>query len=298
MHDDKDLKILNSHFKAVRREPYTEAYVRSTVDVYLRRFIGEKTKISKRNKQRIIQALLKDIRAHYGKWVNLLHFDLKNLGFTFKCEFNSNIDYVYKTNKGTLYASYRPGVDGFYFTTHALERLEERMSGPTFKSMQDYIQENLACAGPPTALDIALGLIAGVTQLGVDNKKENILYAACFAQVEDSIVKGTLVLEKVDDLFIVKSYLSGYMIKSLDASWRDLEEFGTDFCKTAGSMRKLLLGMRDYHHFLMAEFSDVDFTKPEEVVTMSKEQKQQLREKAISIIDGYAEKNYLGDLET
>lgn len=215
------LVLLNKYFKTAVVEKYPDAMIQIFMDRAWDAVCGpdyKKGKVSERDRARIKDRALKELRASYGKWISIVNFDKK-----FK--FYTNFNLVYKTDLGRLYAN--PPNSGFghlFFTSHSLEQFDERVPIDKLKDYQLVYRKHFGT--DPTAADIILFFVMFSFQFGVRSRFVflNVNY-------------GILVMEKLsDECFIIKTFLSPDMVDD-NVKWYALKD---EYCSVHTKLKDVL----------------------------------------------------------
>ena len=189
---DEAIADLNKYFKTVAVEKYPQAILNFSLEkAFLKEFKDSKhpRKMSDNSRKRVVNSVLKDLRSHYGEWVNLYNFDRKFRAYT-------NFEMIYKTEFGRLYGNC-PGtfLDHLFYTAHSFEKFKERYNEENFKYLRLAFQKILFTSPNPADYLRVLTLNA---------------YDFCeqsqFIYID--VNYGVLVVEKItESVFVAKTYL-------------------------------------------------------------------------------------------
>lgn len=220
-YDDRGLELLNKHFKAAHIEAHISAIVNLLFDEAADRVLGKdfnKEKISYKKRKKIHEVALNEFRKRYGSLVNIKFRNIK------KWIWESNFEYVYKTEWGRLYSCSR--FYKLFFTSHCLDRWDERVDTNKYKYFSKAFYKKFHTH--PTSLDILNFLISLCFQYGM--KKESSQFRFL------NINQGCLLIEIIGDIYIVKTFLSHDMIEK-DVKWYNIDEVieSLEEIKSAGS---------------------------------------------------------------
>jgi len=201
------LSLLNSHFKTVTYEEHPDAMMNVIFTDARTKVLGknfQKKRISQRKAKKIKEEVSNRLKRKYGKWVSLSHFKIKDVD---TIAFQTNLDKVFKVpGYGALYgAYYRTACGNIFFSSHSLERFEERTEQNVYEIVSDLFREGHK--SEPTSVDILCGLIFMSTF--VHGRINKYLHLA--------LPTGILVLEDLGDIFVAKTFLSPEMIK--ECTW-------------------------------------------------------------------------------
>lgn len=190
------LESLNKHFKTFAAEKYPTAVLEFYFTEGIKKFVGEKPfrSIGKRKRKKVVEYVLKKLRAHYGKYINILSFDKKG-------RYVTNFDYVFKTEYGRLYG-YDPytNMSLTFLTTHSLERFEERVPEDNYRDFITIFKQYFGVE--PTAADVLKYLMLVAVEMGITKD--------CFYV---NFVHGVAVIEPLPNgIFIVKTVLTPEMV--------------------------------------------------------------------------------------
>ena len=197
------LDLLNNHFETVTYEKYPDAMMNLIFSESRIHVLGKnyrKEKISQRKKKKIYTEIIKRMRAKYGKYVNITYFKMK--GVT-QIEFATNLDKVFVVpGHGTLYgAQYHSPCGNIFFTSHSLERFEERVDDDHYAWLKRAITDK--DNAEPTTVDIISGMILA----------SDMVYGRYQDFCHLYLPIGILVMEDFGDVFIAKTFLSPDMVK-------------------------------------------------------------------------------------
>ena len=123
---EEALSALNSHFKTATLEKHYKAILSFSEGEATRKVLKHiHGRISKRAENRIRDSVIKQLRDHYGCWINI--YDWGREGYF------TNFDCTYKTQYGRLYG-HKPRTifDHVFYTTHCFEQFAARTEGYPF----------------------------------------------------------------------------------------------------------------------------------------------------------------------
>ncbi len=225
------LSLLNSHFKTVNYEKHTDAMMNVIFTDARLKVLGknfQKQRISRRKATKIKEEISNRLKRKYGKWVSLSAFKIKNVD---TIAFQTNLDKVFKVpGYGALYgAYYKTACGNIFFTSHSLERFEERTEKNVHKALTSIFthKNNLEV----TSIDILCGLIFTCA----------FVYGRIDKYIHLALPTGILVLEDLGDVFVAKTFLSSDMIKEISWYRVDVEDI-KDFCYNANSFADVVNG--------------------------------------------------------
>jgi len=200
------LSLLNNHFKTITYEKHIDAMINIIFTEVKDKVLGkkfDKKRISRKKGIKIRKGVSDKLKHKYGKWVSLSRFKIKDRS---TIAFQTNLDKVFRVpGYGTLYgAYYRSACGNIFFTSHALERFEQRTDADTSKALASLFKDQLDTEA--TSVDLLCGLI--FTCAFVYGKIGKFIHLA--------LPTGVLVLEDLGDVFIAKTFLGPDMIKIID----------------------------------------------------------------------------------
>lgn len=209
---DGMFEILKAYFDSNIKE--VEKYAAANISILISQAFndvcGNKNfkRPSKKQTKKIKEIILKRIRFRYGKYFDITEFTYRNRRDSFR--FNTNLHYSYRHTKGVLYGH---APDTFlrplFYTTHALERFEERVDPELYKDIT-YAYKRVwgSTPTPATILDI---LIRSSINWGQD---KNCMYM--------NVIFGSLVIEQYKHVLVCKTYLTPEMHHE-NVDWRQIE---------------------------------------------------------------------------
>ena len=204
---DPIIETLSKFVKIKPKEKYPESVGKHMVFSSIDEILGKnfsKERISERKVKKIYDLILEKMRARYGSWVNLLDFKIK--GDIRKISFSTNFEKIYNTEMGNLFgtANSSPIWQKVLFTSHSLERFEERAKNYSFTGIKKSFGR--VCRAQPTSADILLTLIFyGDYDYAPLAPTEYYL----------SVKIGACVMETFDDVTVVKTFVSPKMVKNV-----------------------------------------------------------------------------------
>jgi hypothetical protein len=204
--------ILKAHFDSDIKE--VERYTAANLSVLISQAYNEVCgkdffkRPSKKQTRRIRETILKRIRLRYGKYFDLTDFIYRNRRDSFR--FNTNLSYSYRHKKGILYGH---APDTFlrplFYTTHSLERFEERVDPKLYGSLTWVYKKLWGCDPTPASiLDI---LIKSSFSWGNDKICQYL-----------NVIFGSLVIERYKNVLVCKTFLTPNMLRE-DVNWRKLD---------------------------------------------------------------------------
>lgn len=225
------LGLLNNHFATVTYEKHPDAMMNIIFSSAREKILGKnfrKERISQRKANKIEKEIKTRLRNKYGKWVNMSFFKIKDIS---KMQFITNLDKVFTVpDHGTLYGSvYHSTCGNIFFTSHSLERFEERVDKKKYNWFQMWAKHSQK--SEPTSVDILCGMI----------QSSGFVYGRYGDFCHLNLTLGILVLEDLGDIFIAKTFLSPEMIKPV--KWyRANFENGVDYDKINSFVDVMNLG--------------------------------------------------------
>jgi hypothetical protein len=155
--------------------------------------MGEKIVIKKQVK--IHDMVLKQMHTRYGPLVNIKIISTKKWGWA------TNLKKVYKTENGRLFGTYI--YDDFFFTSHCVDRWEERINPERFKYFCQFFK--LRYHTKATSLDTLIFTTQTPHQIGLKRDQPSFRYL--------NMNQGSLVIEILEGICIAKTFLSIEMAK-------------------------------------------------------------------------------------
>ena len=205
MDSETTLKLLNANFKTLSIEKYPEANLDFLVTEVTKKVLGKnfnKSKIGIKKQYKIHDIVLKQMRNRYGHLINIKIMSTK------KWRWVCNLNRVYKTELGRLFGTYI--YDDFFFTSHSLDRWEERINHERFKYFTQFFK--IRYHTDPTNLDILIFNIQLTHQIGIKINEKQYRYL--------SMNQGCLIVEILGGICIAKTFLSIDMVKDdKDITW-------------------------------------------------------------------------------
>ena len=165
--EDHYLEVLNKYFKVTPLERYPDAMIKLYLKDVSDSVLGisfNKKKIGRKKVKKIYDNVLKKMRVHYGKYVNLTNFQLKN---DRSVRFSTNFHLIFKVKNENQNLGFLYGLDvnclgkNLLFTSHSLERIEERLPKEIIEAHKKRIKSSFNCEG--TILDIASGILMALS---------------------------------------------------------------------------------------------------------------------------------------
>lgn len=213
------LDLLNYHFKAVTAEKHPDAMMNLIFQRSFEEVLGvsfSKKRISKRKEKAIKNLILQKLRNKYGRWINLTNFKIKNIN---QCLFATNFNRVYNVEgQGKLYGNPSDSISGgVFYTTHCLERFEERVPPHLYEPITDRLKTSFK--SEPTSADIMFGLVMS------SNREHGVWEGFKYLNIN----VGALVLEDLGDVFIAKTFLTPDMLDPGLKWYQALTEKGDNF---------------------------------------------------------------------
>lgn len=190
------LEDLNKHFSASSLEKYDDATVSWLFKEGAKKYCGN-GRISERQKNRIQKYMIKWLRSHYGRYMNVMRR---------KDRYFFNFSQAFKTKMGRLYNIRYPA--NILITSHALDRFEERVNIDEYKSdwrsafKKRYHTE-------PTILDFADYLMSFVEEYAVPFSESSIYF---------NVGLGIFVADWYNTFGLIKTFLLPGM-KIPEAQW-------------------------------------------------------------------------------
>lgn len=225
------LSLLNNYFKTITYEKHTDAMMNIIFTNARTKVLGknfDKKRISRKKAKKIREEVSRVLRGKYGKWVSLSRFKIKSREVML---FATNLDKVFTVpGYGKLYGAYYKSVCGnIFFTSHSLQRFEERTDKESSASMSEMFKAQSDLDA--TSVDILCGLI--------------FMSAFIHGRVGDyihlALPTGILVLEDLGDVFIGKTFLAPGMIKEVEW-YRPIIDITTEYCHNAKSFATVVNG--------------------------------------------------------
>jgi hypothetical protein len=157
-----------------------------------------KKRVSERKEHEIRDLFIQKLQSRYGKWINVKMFRIRGQG---SMSYNSNFCLVFKTQNGKLYQAASRGIcRDIYFTSHCLERFEERIDPNLIAPYTEWLAGKIK--SKPTTYDILTGLIFVERDFEYAKLNENWYL---------NLKVGVLVMENFDHIFVAKTFLSPQM---------------------------------------------------------------------------------------
>jgi len=198
------LELLNKYIRAVQIEAHTPAMINFMVRESGDKILGKdyvKQRISVKSQKKIHALVLKDMRRRYGHLINI---KIKNVK---KWLWESNFEYIYKTEFGRLYNN--AYLENFFYTTHCLDRWDERVDHDKYKEFSKFFYKKFHTY--PTSLDILNFLINLGFQYGIKDNDSSIRFI--------NVNQGCVVIDVWGgELFIAKTFLPHNMFDK-DIRW-------------------------------------------------------------------------------
>lgn len=197
----ESLEILNKHFSAKPYEKYSQAMLNHYAMEAYHEVLGKnhsKKRVSERKEREIRNCFIAKLQERYGKWVNVKNFRIKGRG---SISYNSNFSIVFTTPEGKLYRAASRGVSrDVFFTTHCLERSEERIDPSLIAPYTKWLEKKIR--SKPTTFDILSGLIF------VERDFEHAIVDKSWYL---NLKVGVLVMENHEHIFVAKTILAPHM---------------------------------------------------------------------------------------
>lgn len=208
------LEVLRTKYKVSPVEKYPDAMLKMFLDQALSKYVGNKNP-KKRMIDRVSKYIQDKVRTHYGRYASLTDFEIKHGNVSF----HTNFHLIFKVkddqyNLGYLYGSNLPGFcEGILFTEHSLERFEERSIPVILDSLRSKLRDGRGTE--PTTLEILSYIISMYPPIEY-GRFQDIYYL--------NILTGILVLEKIEDVYIAKTYLLPEMLNT-PVTWYHLLDY-------------------------------------------------------------------------
>lgn len=191
---DFELTTLRKYFKVVQKEKFASATFSFFYDQARKK--ERNGKLGQKAKNRIVQHIRTAFQKRYGVYADVWVNKKGLVGY--------NIGQIYKTDMGTLYSLYAGCLKYILVTTHAIERFEERFDN--YLPLIDILPKEIT---NPTALSMIIALLSRPKAYYIENGFYHLL---CIVEPIESITSssqcyGSFVLEKIDEVFIVKTFL-------------------------------------------------------------------------------------------
>jgi len=206
--DDATWQILKAHFKFIKPvEEHANISLSYIFEETLTEVYGKKNpeKYSKKKLEKIKVKIQEKLRKRYGKWITLSQLIWKRRKGNF--QFVTNFNCTYRTRKGVLYGHYKTGrLRQLFYTSHCLQRFEERVDEERYDNFKKIYKKVNGVY--PIANDIIDFLVCCSFQYGItkDYRYLNIYF-------------GTLVVEVLKDVYIVKTFLLPEMHDNRKVDW-------------------------------------------------------------------------------
>jgi hypothetical protein len=233
---DHIIETLSKFVKIRPKEKYPESVGKHIVFSSIDEVLGKdyaKQRISERKIKKIYDLILTRMKARYGSWVNILDFRIR--GPFNRITFSTNFEKIYNTEMGSLFgtANSSPIWRNVLFTTHCLERFEQRTLGRPLTHLKDNFKK--VCKAEPTSADLLLYLIfLSDFKYGPVKPEEYYL----------NVRAGACIMESFDDVTVVKTFVTPNMVKNVTWFQPDLtQEEETCPSKHFESLRQIL-----HHH--------------------------------------------------
>lgn len=202
-----DTAIFNMSYEKAMEKALNDLRIRYPKDKKVLKFILSKSfkkyaSLKSTIYKRAQKYMLEDLRGKYGPYINVLRRPNSNV-------FDSNISNTFKTELGRLYLSKKLFV---LFTTHSLERFEERALNHK-EIYSDFSNKFHKCYGAePCAFDYMSFLMNNADEYAV-TQTQNMLYI--------NVDVGIVACEIYEDFAtVVKTFLMPEMFKESDATWK------------------------------------------------------------------------------
>ena len=208
------LEVLRTKYKVSPVEKYPDAMLKMFLDQALSKYVGNKNP-KKRMIDRVSKYIQDKVRTHYGRYASLTDFEIKHGNVSF----HTNFHLIFKVkddqyNLGYLYGSNLNGpCEGILFTEHSLERFEERSIPVILDSLRSKLRDGRGTE--PTTLEILSYIISMYPPIEY-GRFQDIYYL--------NILTGILVLEKIEDVYIAKTYLLPEMLNT-PVTWYHLLDY-------------------------------------------------------------------------
>lgn len=217
------IDVLEKHFPIVPLEKYPDAMIKLYMDNAWNKICGpnfQKNRVSKRKEAKIYQHVLKELRQHYGKYANFTNFRIKDGSI----KFTTNFNLIFKVKGlGFLYGLPVKGLlTGILFTEHSLERFVERIPPNLYKILEDRGREGLKA--DPTPVDLMIFMLDAFFEYEY-GRRDEIYYL--------NAMLGYLVLDRYENIFVVKTFLGTDMIKDPTVQWFKPLKTDTEFTSIA-----------------------------------------------------------------
>ena len=218
---DKELQdLLKKNLNAIPVDRHPDAMLNELLDRAENEEFGNRkpVRMKQRQAKRIIDRVNEGLRRRYGKYANICNYRVRNgvLGFT------PNITHVYRSPGGQIFGNFSGRFSRVFFTSHSIERFEERTSPGVLDSMREFHRKGAGVE--PTALDLLrygfrFGVHHGVEFARDKVSKDSDLYV--------NLGHGSLVFNRFETIFVARTFLSAEMMKVK----MGLEWFASDFDK-------------------------------------------------------------------
>jgi hypothetical protein len=202
--EDQYIRALKTKYKVVPAEKYPDAIVKLHLDQAKLKFVGNK-KIKQRMVDRMSKYIQEKIKISYGKYATMSNLVVKDGGV----KFHTNFHLIFKVkdenhNLGYLYGSDMTGIcDGILFTEHSLQRFEQRAVPFFYETAKTKFKDQIG--NEPTVLDV-LAFTMTTKEIFEYGKYNDLLYL--------NVHTGILVLERIEDIYIAKTYLTPGMLNT------------------------------------------------------------------------------------
>lgn len=198
MDNETILELLNSNFKTCILEKHPYANMKSLITQASDKVLGKNfkgTKIGVKKQIKIHDIVLKQMHARYGSLVNIKIMNIK------KWSWATNLNQVYKTEHGRLFGTYL--YDDFFFTSHSLDRWDERIDQEKFKYFSQFFK--LRYHTEATSMDKLIFTIQMPHQIGLKRNQPSFRYL--------NVNQGCVIIEILGGICIAKTFLSLDMVK-------------------------------------------------------------------------------------
>ncbi len=206
--DDATWEILKAYFEFIKPiEKYYNVSLSYIFEETMIEVYGKKNpeKYSRKKLEKIKEKIQNKLRIRYGKYITLSQLIWHRRSGNFR--FVTNFNCTYKTRKGYLYGHYKTGrLRQLFYTSHCLQRFEERINKEQYAKFKKVYKKVNGVY--PIANDIIDFLICCSYQYGIakDYRYLNIYF-------------GTLVVEVLKDVYIVKTFLLPEMHDERKVDW-------------------------------------------------------------------------------
>lgn len=202
--DEQYVSALSSKYTVLPVEKYPDAIINLIINRAYKKYVGNKN-VKQKMLGKVAIYVQDKIRSLYGKYAILQLFEEKNK----ELSYHTNLHLIFKVKDenhtlGLLYGNQARGLcNGILFTEHSLQRFEERALPSLYES--EKVRTKRDINREPTPLDI-MTFVLSTKPIDEFGRYEDLYYL--------NLHIGILVLEKVGELYIAKTFLTPDMLNT------------------------------------------------------------------------------------